>query len=119
MSEVPLSGPTHPTFEPVEREFFIENLQVRIHFIIVMIRWTGIAPWDFEFPFPGSLTFTFLSSYPHPEAYPNVSKWSERHLLRPPGALGLGLGPYDSPRGGGVFLCARYPCTESQQSQHL
>ena len=24
-----------------EREFFIDNLLVRIHFIIVMIRWTG------------------------------------------------------------------------------
>jgi len=21
---------------------------VRIHFIIVMIRWTGLAPWEFE-----------------------------------------------------------------------
>ena len=37
-----------------EREFFIDNLLVRIHFIIVMIRWTGLAPWEFEFPFPGS-----------------------------------------------------------------
>jgi len=34
-----------------EREFYIDNLLVRIHFIIVMIRWTGLAPWDFEFPF--------------------------------------------------------------------
>jgi len=33
-----------------EREFFIDNLLVRIHFIIVMIRWTGLALWDFEFP---------------------------------------------------------------------
>ena len=43
-----------------EREFCIDNLLVRIHFIIVMIRWTGLAPWEFEFPFPGSLTSTFL-----------------------------------------------------------
>jgi len=43
-----------------EREFFIDNLLVRIHFIIVMIRWTGLAPWEFGFPFPGSLTSTFL-----------------------------------------------------------
>ena len=50
-----------------EREFFIDNLLVRIHFIIVMIRWTGLAPWDFEFPFPGSLTSTFL-----------VKRWSAR-----------------------------------------
>ena len=24
------------------------------------IRWTGLAPWEFEFPFPGSLISTFL-----------------------------------------------------------
>ena len=23
-----------------------------------MVRWTGLAPWEFEFPFPGSLTST-------------------------------------------------------------
>ena len=42
-----------------EREFFIDNLLVRVHFIIVMMRWTGLAPWEFDFPFPGSLTSTF------------------------------------------------------------
>jgi len=31
---------------PPERDFFSDNLQVRIHFIIVMIRWTGLAPWE-------------------------------------------------------------------------
>ena len=36
------------------------HLPVRIHFIIVMIRWIGLAPWEFEFPSPGSLTSTFL-----------------------------------------------------------
>ena len=25
---------------------FIVNLLVRIHFVIVMIRWTGLAPWE-------------------------------------------------------------------------
>jgi len=25
-----------------------------------MIKWTSLAPWEFEFPFPGSLTSTFL-----------------------------------------------------------
>ena len=39
-----------------EREFFIDNLLVQI----LMMRWTGLAPWEFELPFPGSLTFTFL-----------------------------------------------------------
>jgi hypothetical protein len=28
----------------IEREWFIDNLLVRIHSIIVMIRWTGLAP---------------------------------------------------------------------------
>jgi len=27
-----------------EREFVIDNILARIHFIIVMIRWTGLAP---------------------------------------------------------------------------
>ena len=49
-----------------EREFFIDNLLVRIPFIIDMIWWSGLAPWKFEFPFPGSLTSTFLgASSPH------------------------------------------------------
>jgi len=47
-----------------ERESFIDNLLVRIHFIIEMIRWTGLAPWESEFPFPGSLTSTFLGHPP-------------------------------------------------------
>ena len=42
------------------REFFIDNLLVRIHSIIVMIRWAGLAPWEPEFSFPGSLTSTYL-----------------------------------------------------------
>ena len=44
-----------------EREFFIDNLLVRIHFSMVMIRWTGLVPREPEFPFPGSLTSTFLN----------------------------------------------------------
>jgi len=31
-----------------KREFLIDNLLVRIHYIIVMIKWTGHAPWEFE-----------------------------------------------------------------------
>ena len=46
------------------REFFIDNLLVRIHFIIVTIRWSGLAPWEFEFPFLGSLISTFLAHTP-------------------------------------------------------
>ena len=43
-----------------EREFSIDNLLVRIHFIMVMIMWTGLAPWEFDFLPPDSLTSTFL-----------------------------------------------------------
>ena len=52
---------------PPEREFFIDNLLVRIHVIIVMIRWTGLAAWEFESPFPGSLTSTFQP--PHHKSF--------------------------------------------------
>ena len=43
-----------------EREFFIDNLLVRIHFVIEMIMWTSLAPWEFALPFLGSLIFTLL-----------------------------------------------------------
>ena len=43
-----------------EGGFFIDNLLVPIHFIIEMIWWTGLAPWEFEFPFSGILISTFL-----------------------------------------------------------
>ena len=33
------------TLEVSRERFFFDNLLVRIHFIIVMIRWTGLAPW--------------------------------------------------------------------------
>jgi len=51
----------HPRQKAREREFFFDNLLVRFHSSIVMIRWTGLASWEFEFPFPGSLTTTFLA----------------------------------------------------------
>ena len=34
-----------------EREYCLDNLLDRIHFIIVLIGWTGLAPWDFEILF--------------------------------------------------------------------
>ena len=38
-----------------ERELFFDNLLDQIHSMIEMIWWTGLAPWEFEFPFSGSL----------------------------------------------------------------
>ena len=46
--------------EVINREFFSSNLLVQIQLIIEMIWWTGLAPWDFAFPFPGSRISTFL-----------------------------------------------------------
>jgi len=54
------SGRVRGGRRPAQREFLIDNLLVRNHFIIVTIRWAGLAPWGFEFTFPGSLTSTFL-----------------------------------------------------------
>ena len=31
------------------------KLLVRIHLIIELVWWTGLAPWEFQFPFPGRL----------------------------------------------------------------
>ena len=33
-----------------ERAFFFDNILVRIRFIIVRIKWTGLAPWELKFP---------------------------------------------------------------------
>ena len=41
----PRSNVSRPSCPASEREFFIDNLLARIHFIIEMIRWTGLAPW--------------------------------------------------------------------------
>ena len=43
--------------EQDKREFLMDNLLVRIHFSIVMMRWTGLAPWQFEFPFASRTTW--------------------------------------------------------------
>ena len=48
-----------------------------------MIKWTGLAPWEFEFPFPSSLTSTFLGLFP-------TSVQSERLLLLTMPGLGMG-----------------------------
>ena len=48
-------------YEPLglaRERLIIDNLLAPIHLIIVMIRWTGLAPWQLEFPFQGSLIST-------------------------------------------------------------
>ena len=79
-----------------KREFFIDNLLVRIHFIIVMIRWTG----QFEFPFPGSLTSTFLAGHAGMSAEHSFAdaltvahmwEWCTPYPLRPAPSLSLSI----------------------------
>ena len=76
---LPENGTPNPR-PGAERELFIDNLLVRIYFIIVMIRWTGLAPWEFEFTFPGSLTSTFLG----PGALRRAGSWLGRFVRTTP-----------------------------------
>ena len=55
------SGPVPEGTYWTESEILIDNVMARNDCIIVVIRWSGLAPWVFGFPFPGSLTSTFLS----------------------------------------------------------
>ena len=71
-----------------EREFFIDNLLVWIYFVIVMIRWTGLAPLEFEFPFLGSLVSAFLVGCTHTShtsqvSTPQAPQFHQNQLLRP------------------------------------
>ena len=102
-----------------EREFFIDNLLVRVHFILVMIWWTGLAPWEFEFSFPGSLASTFLIPNATPgcrtsRAWP--CEWVLR-LLSPPEASGRLLSTSLSPRGGPVLQSRLATCCPHSQGQ--
>jgi len=61
-------------------EFFIENLLVRMHFIIEMIWWTGLAPWEFEFPFSGSIISTCLVRSTSQNSNPSLLHFEHHHL---------------------------------------
>jgi len=65
-----------------KRHFFIDNLLVRIHFIFVMNRWTGLAPWEFEFLFPGSLTSTSLGEGGRERFINTIERERERERAR-------------------------------------
>ena len=70
-STPPLSGgrPGGPNDAILPRREFIVNLLVRIHVIIVMIWWTGLAPWELKFSFPGGLTSAFLVCHARPRTF--------------------------------------------------
>ena len=77
----PRAEPPPGAYErPTKKEFFIDNRLVPIHFIFAIMWGTGLAPWEFEFSFPGSLISTFLW-----KACKFTSLISRRTLLGPYG----------------------------------
>jgi hypothetical protein len=42
------------------KEFVVDNPLFRIHLTILTIKWTGLAPWEFEFRLAGNLTSIYL-----------------------------------------------------------
>ena len=56
------SHPGQKYLRRVQRDLFIDNLLVRIHLIIAMIRWPGLAPWELELSLPRNLTSTCSGS---------------------------------------------------------
>ena len=100
-----------------QREFFIDNPLVQIRFIIVMIRWTGLAPWEFEFPFPGSLTPAFLLDF-----LLLLSAASQRRPIPPrPSPRPSWLGPQLRPEfgAGPTHALTSKPSTLNHISKHL
>jgi len=76
-----------------KREFFIDNLLVRNHFIIVMSRWTGLAVWEFEFPFGVDVSDFAQCPSPPPSVLPSsvCARRSNQVLDAPVGVRVLGL----------------------------
>ena len=56
-------------------------LLVQILCIIEMIWWTGLASWEFEFPFPGSLISSFLIPGPQTRIVDEETRASARRML--------------------------------------
>jgi len=80
-----------------ETEFCVDILLVRDHFTVAMIRWTGLAPWEFEFPFPGSRTSTFLDHESHGALgvgleFNTSDVWNSILMICPPSLFNLSPG---------------------------
>ena len=63
-----------------ERDFIIDNLLVRIHLIIVMIRWTGLA-WEYHSLFQVALHLASSATF---RAHGGMFQHTRRHLLNFP-----------------------------------
>ena len=87
----------------------IDNLLVRMDLIIDMIWWTGLAPWESEFPFPGSLVFPFLIHLAGMRltryAIVDIIVATANNVKRAKLAISLRAWEYDSEQLAGPFLC--------------
>jgi hypothetical protein len=86
----PLWGCMHS--DSPEKEFFIDNLLVRIHLVIEMIWGTGLAPWEYEIPFPGSLMHHPTSLYGRTKSMPEtcaISRLAEANSPLPASESGI------------------------------
>ena len=87
----PFDPPPHWSHHPaglagIQREFCIDNSLVRIHFIIVMIRRTGLAPWEYA-----SCTCSWIPPASHQRDTSLLTTyWSESDdLVDRPRAMGV------------------------------
>ena len=69
-----------------------------------MIRWSGLAPWEFESPFPGSLTSTFVLQTPNLELKKLVYLYLINYARTQPDLAIMAVNTFVTVRGGGGFL---------------
>jgi hypothetical protein len=70
-----------------ERESLIDNLLAQIRFMMVMISWTGLAPWEFEclihgVPFASRLPFRIFIEHTGPRGTARSCTESEAGLCQ-------------------------------------
>ena len=66
-------GDLRAGYQPPEREFFVDNLLVRIHFILVMIRWTSAQVMSPTLSCEPSFFFFVITLKPRVEGYKSLS----------------------------------------------
>ena len=116
-----------------EKEFLIDNLLVRVHFVIEMIWWTGLAPWEFKKSLFQAAVYllnhlpqcrSFWSGSRRPRQLPSLpSKQGYlAHKTPPPPwdpTVVLCLGTYGDPRGVGVSYERGIPAAQPSRNFRL
>ena len=75
-----------------EREFFTDKLLVRIHFIIVMIRWTGLAHGSLNSLFPVALHVPSYYTQIPQSSLPNPHPTTHKQVMTEGTGGGVGAG---------------------------